>query len=101
MLSREEFEKINDEVRCSVYARNRIKSMGHELAEIMTKVEFAAAMMGDGLLSPELYAKIMMGHRKEVKDILAQTYTYLKLHEVEGHYDQAFVQSASQGGNKE
>lgn len=91
MMNRDVLDKINDEANFSAYARNKVKAMGNEIADITGKVEFASGLVGEGLLSEELYTKFVLRQRKEIKDIVSQIYSYLHLGEVKGHYDNAFI----------
>lgn len=83
-------EKINGEIKFTGYARNKIKSMGNEIADRTGKVELASGMVEEGLLDVEVYKNYAIRQKVEIKDMLAEIYSYLKLEDVKGHFDGAF-----------
>ena len=70
-MNREVLDKINEEVNCTTYARNKIKGMGNEIADIVSKIEILSGMVGEDLLKEELYRNFVLRQRKEIKDIVA------------------------------
>jgi hypothetical protein len=89
-LNRVEMQKINEEIHFTGYARNKIKSMGNEIADRTGKVELASGMVEEGLLDVEVYKNYAIRQKAEIKDMLAEIYSYLKLEDIKGHYDDAF-----------
>lgn len=89
-MNRDEMIKINEELHFTGYARNKVKSMGHELADTTSKVEIASGMVEEGLLDAEVYKKFVLRQKREIKDILSGIYAYLKLEDVKGSYDNVF-----------
>lgn len=83
-------QKLNEEIHFAGYARNKIKSMGNEIAYLTGKVELASGMVEEGLLDVEIYKDYAIRQKREIKDMLAEIYSYLKLEDVKGHYDDAF-----------
>ncbi|MFB4325587.1 MULTISPECIES: hypothetical protein [Paenibacillus] len=53
--------------------------MGNEIADIASEIEIPSGMVGEGLLKEELYRNFVLRQRKEIKDLIAQMYTYLRL----------------------
>lgn len=85
-------QEVNENINFTWYARNKVKSMGNEVADIMSKVELASNMVEEGLLDVEIYKNFALRQRVEIKDILAEIYSYLKLSDTKGSYDDAFKQ---------
>jgi hypothetical protein len=83
-------QKINEEIHFTGYARNKIKSMGNEIADLTGKVELASRMVEEGLLDAEVYKNYAVRQKVEIKDMLAEIYSYLKLEDIKGRYDDTF-----------
>lgn len=99
MLSKinlEEMREINREINFSDYARNNIKSMGNGIADIAGKIELASGMVEEGILDLDVYKNYVLRQRKEIKDRVAEIYSYLRLSEVKGHFDDAFKEDETQ-----
>jgi hypothetical protein len=89
-MNRDEMQKINEEIQFTGYARNKIKSMGNEIADLTGKVELASGMVEEGFLDVEVYKNYAIRQKVKIKDMLAEIYSYLKLEDVKGRYDEAF-----------
>ncbi|MGM1044845.1 MAG: hypothetical protein ACQEXX_01725 [Bacillota bacterium] len=89
-MDRDTLEKINKDINFTTYARNRVKAMGNEIADITAKIEMLSGLVGEDLLNEELYRNFVLRQKKEIKDILAEIYAYLKLEEIEGRHDHVF-----------
>ncbi|MWV44938.1 hypothetical protein GRF59_15050 [Paenibacillus sp. HJL G12] len=92
-MNRDQLESIEKEIHFTGYARNKVKAMGNEIADITSKIEMLSGLVGEELLKDELYRNFVLRQRKEIKDIVAQIYSYLHLVDVEGNYDQVFKES--------
>ena len=91
-MNRDETQKINEEIHFTGYARNKVKSMGNEIADLTSKIELASSMVEQGLLDVEIYKNYALRQKIEIKDMLAEIYSYLKLSDTKGRYDDAFKQ---------
>lgn len=89
-MNSQEVQKINEEIHFTGYARNKVKAMGNEIADLTGKVELTSAMVKEGLLDPEIYKNYVLRQKKEIKDMLSEIYSYLKLEDVKGNYDFVF-----------
>jgi hypothetical protein len=89
-MNRDEMQKINEEIHFAGYARNKVKSMGNEIADLTGKIELLSGMVEEGLLDVEIYKTYVFRQKKEIKDMLAEIYSYLKLEDIKGRYDEAF-----------
>lgn len=92
--------KLDKELNITGYARNQAKSASRTISGLLSQIDLASSMVSDDLLEPEKYTNFVLNAKKEIKDSVSMIYSYLHLQDVEGHYDQAFVQSASQGDGK-
>ena len=82
--------KINKEINCTAYAIRNVKGMSNEIADISTRIDFVSNMVEEGLLDVELYKNYVVRQKKEIKDMIAQIYSYLRLEEVKGSFDEIF-----------
>ncbi|MFI2856844.1 hypothetical protein ACH6EH_06860 [Paenibacillus sp. JSM ZJ436] len=89
-MKRINMEETNKEINCTGYARNKVKSMGNEMAEIVARMEFASNLVSEGILDVELYKNFVERQKVEIKDILAETYSYFHLEDVPGRHDHVF-----------
>ncbi|MBT2759888.1 hypothetical protein [Paenibacillus sp. ISL-20] len=92
-MNRDILESIEKELHFTGYARNKVKAMGNEIADITSKIEILSGIVGEDILKEDLYRNFVLRQRKEIKDIIAQIFSYLHLEDVEGHYDHAFLES--------
>jgi hypothetical protein len=99
-MSKPNIEAIDGELNITQYARNQSKMAAIEIRDHLAKIEVVSGMVRDGLLEPEMYKDWVNRVKVEIKDAMGMIYGYLHLEGMKGHYDQAFVQSASQGGGK-
>ncbi len=100
-MSKPNIEAIDSELNITQYARNQSKMAAIEIRDHLAKIDVVSGMVRDGLLDTELYKDWVGRVKVEIKDAMAQVYSYLHLEKTKGHSDQAFVQSASQGDGKE
>jgi hypothetical protein len=89
-LNKEKMRKINEEINCTAYAIRTVKGMSNEIADISTRIDFASNMVEEGLLDVELYKNYVVRQKKEIKNMIAQIYSYLRLEEVKGSFDEVF-----------
>lgn len=89
-MGREQLELIEKELHFTGYARNKVKAMGNEIADITGKIEMLSGLVREDLLNEELYQNYVLRQKKELKDIIAEIYSYLHLEDVKGHYDHVF-----------
>ena len=89
-MNRDEMQKINEEIHFAGYARNKVKSMGNSIADLTSKVELASGMVEEGLLDVEIYKRYALRQKEEIKDMLAEIYSYLHLSDVKCRYKDAF-----------
>lgn len=86
-MNSDEMRKINEELNFTGYARNKVKSIGNEIADVTGKIELASGMVEEGLLDAEMYKNYVSRQKKEIKDMLTEIYSYLKLEDTEGNHD--------------
>ncbi|MGG1651371.1 hypothetical protein [Paenibacillus sp. NRS-1780] len=98
-MSKPDIKVIDGELNVTPYARNQSKMAAIEIRDHLAKIDVVSGMVRDGLLDTELYKDWVGRVKVEIKDAMAQIYGYLHLEDIKGHQDQAFVQSASQGGD--
>lgn len=92
--------KLDKELNITGYARNQAKSASHIISDLLSRIDMASGMVIDDLLDEETYRNFIHKAKKEIKDSVSAIYSYIHLQDVEGYYDQAFVQSTTQGGGK-
>ncbi|MBX4152269.1 hypothetical protein [Paenibacillus lautus] len=92
-MNKDELRALEEDLHFTGYARNKVKAMGNEVADITSKIEILSGIVEEGLLKDELYRSFVLRQRKEIKDIIAQIYSYLHLEKVKGHYDHVFKES--------
>ena len=78
-MDREQLELIGKELHFTGYARNKVKAMGNEIADITAKIEMLSGLVREDLLNEELYRNYVLRQKKELKDIIAEIYSYLHL----------------------
>ena len=86
-MKRDDMRELNKELNCTGYTVNKVKSMGNEIADIMARIELSSGMVEEGLLDEEIYKNFVARQKREIKDILYETYKGLGLDEAEGHFD--------------
>ncbi len=86
----EEMQEINRGITFSDYARNKVKLMGNEIADIAGKLELSSGMVVEGILDLDFYKGYALRQRREIKDRVAEIYSFLNLSDVNGHFDDVF-----------
>jgi hypothetical protein len=89
-MTQDEIKKLEKELAMGTYQMNRVKSYGNEIANTISRIESYKDMVESKILDVELYKTYVLNQRKNIKDGLAEIFSYLKLYEVDGHFDEAF-----------
>lgn len=88
--SRDEMSELDDKIELSIYHINNAKSAGNEIAEIMTEIRMSRQMVEEGLLGEKLYENYVQRRKKDVKNLIAHTYSNMQLDKIEGNLDRVF-----------